>query len=127
MDTRAPDRKYFFLSSVFFFLPLSNLFHEATHNGRRLVLFLASGVGVDAEDEARIEMVQHTGHGFDIHTILQGCSGKGVPQIMESEMLQPGLLQDFLMEIHQTVRVVHLPKEPSGLRTYCLLTEIVLC
>ena len=41
MDIRAPDRKKGFLSGVFFFLSLSDLFHKAAHGGSCLVLLLA--------------------------------------------------------------------------------------
>ena len=54
MDIRAPDRKKGFLSGVFFFLSLSDLLHEAAHGGSRLVLLLASGVGVGAQGETGV-------------------------------------------------------------------------
>ena len=79
MDTRVPDRKNDFLSGAFFFLPLSNLLHEAAHSGSGFVLFLASGVGVSPQSEPGVEVAQHGGYCFHIHTVLQGRGSEGVP------------------------------------------------
>ena len=79
MDTRAPDRKKDFLSGVFFFLYLSDLLHEVAHGGSRLVLLLASGVGVGAQGEPGVEVAQHEGYCFHIHTVLQRRGSEGVP------------------------------------------------
>ena len=59
--------------------PLYYLAHEISHGFRRLILHLAGGVGVGAQGEARIVMTQHTGNGLDVHAILQGQGGEGVP------------------------------------------------
>ena len=48
------------------------LFQQASHLCRRLLLHLVCGVGV---------------------------GGEGVPQIMEADMLQPGILEDLLMQL----------------------------
>ena len=111
MDTRAPDRKKDFLSGVFFFLYLSDLLHEVAHGGSRLVLLLASGVGVGAQGETGVEVAQHEGYCFHIHTVLQRRGSEGVTEIMKSEVLQPGVLENLLVEIHHRVRVVHLSGE----------------
>ena len=58
---------------------LYHLRHEAAHGFRRLVLHLAGGVGVGAEGEARVVVSQHTGDRLDVHPVLQGQCGKGVP------------------------------------------------
>ena len=86
MDIRAPDRKKGFLSGAVF-LFLSNLFHETAHGGGGFVLLLASGVGVGPQSEPSIEMAQHGGYSFYIHTVLQRCGGEGVTEIVESEVL----------------------------------------
>ena len=70
MDARAPDRKFALLSGVFFFLLLTNLFHKAAHGGSCLVLLLACGVGVGSQGKSGVEVAQHGGHGFHIHTVL---------------------------------------------------------
>ena len=100
MDTRVPDRKKGFLSGVFFFLSLSNLLHEAAHSGSSFVLLLASGVGVGPQSEPSVEMAQHGGYSFYIHTVLQGRGSEGVTEIVESKVFQSGILQDLLVEVH---------------------------
>ena len=100
MDTRAPDRKKDFLSGAFFFLYLSDLLHEVAHGGSRLVLLLASGVGVSPQSEPGIEVAQHGGHCFHIHTVLQRRGSESMAEVMESEVLQAGILQDLLVEVH---------------------------
>ena len=81
MGTRVPDRKKDFLSGAFFFLYLSDLLHEVAHGGSRLVLLLASGVGVGAQGETGVEVAQHGGYCFHIHTVLQGRGSEGVTEI----------------------------------------------
>ena len=85
MDTRVPDRKKSFLSGAFF-LFLSNLFHKTAHSGGCLVLFLPGGVGVGAQGEPGVEVTQHGGHCFYVYTVLQSGGGKGMAEIMKSEM-----------------------------------------
>ena len=75
------------------------------------VLFLAGGVGVGAQGETSVEVAQHGGYCFHIHTVLQGRGSEGVTEIMKSEVLQPGVLENLLVEIHHRVRVVHLSGE----------------
>ena len=105
MDTRAPDRKPAFLSGVFFFLSLQDLFHKVTHGLGSLVLFLPGGVGVGPQGEPGVEVAQHGGYCFHIHTVLQGRGSEGVTEIVESEVFQSGILQDLLVEVHHAVRV----------------------
>ena len=100
MDTRVADRKMGFLSGAFFFLPLSDLLHEATHGGSCLVLFLSGSIGVGPQGETRVEVAKYGGHCFHIHTVLQGRGSEGVTEIVESEVLQPSVHQDLLVEVH---------------------------
>ena len=100
MGTRAPDRKKDFLSGAFFFLSLSNLLHEAAHSGSGFVLFLASGVGVGPQSEPSVEVSRHGGHCFHIHTVLQRRGSESMAEVMESEVLQAGVLQDLLVEVY---------------------------
>ena len=79
MDTRAPERKKGFLSGAFFFLSLSDLFHEAAHGGCCLILLLASGVGVGPQGEAGVEVAQHGGDSLYVHSVLQRRGSKGMP------------------------------------------------
>ena len=66
---------------AYFFLPLSNLLHEAAHSGSSFVLLLASGVGVGPQSEPGVEVAQHGGYCFHIHTVLQGRGSEGVTEI----------------------------------------------
>ena len=59
--------------------PLHDLRHKAAHGFRRLILHLPGGMGVGAEREARVVVAQHTGDRLDIHAILEGQCGEGVP------------------------------------------------
>lgn len=64
---------------IFILSALHDLCHEAAHGGCRLVLLLPCSVGVGAEGEPGIIVAQHGGHRLDIHTVLKGCGGEGVP------------------------------------------------
>ena len=61
--------------------PLSYLRHEVPHGLRCLILLLAGGVGVCPQGESGIVMAQHGGHRFDIHAVLKGQRGEGVPEV----------------------------------------------
>ena len=100
MDTRAPDRKPAFLSGVFFFLSLQDLFHKVTHGLGSLVLFLPGGVGVGPQGEPGVEVAQHGGHCFYVYTVLQRRGSESMAEVMESEVLQPSVHQDLLVEVH---------------------------
>ena len=120
MDIRAPDRKKGFLSGAFFFLSLSDLLHEAAHGGSRLVLLLASGVGVGAQGETSVEVAEHGGDSLYVHAVLQGRGSEGVTEIVESEVFQSGILQDLLVEVHHAVRVLGVLLDQQ---VYCCLRD----
>ena len=120
MDTRVPDRKNDFLSGAFFFLYLSDLLHEVAHGGSRLVLFLPGSVGVSPQGETSVEVAQHGGHCFHIHTVLQRRGSEGVTEIVESEVFQSGILQDLLVEVHHAVRVLGVLLDQQ---VYCCLRD----
>ena len=67
-------------------LPSHDLRHEAAHGFRCLILHLPGGVGVGAQGEARIVVAQHTGDGLDVHTVLEGQRGEGVPKFVEARV-----------------------------------------
>ena len=69
-----------------FFSALHDLCHEVSHGGCGFVLLLPCGMGVGAEGEPGIIVAQHGGHRLDIHTVLKGCGGEGVPQIVEADV-----------------------------------------
>ena len=50
-------------------------------------LFLPRGIGAGAQGKPGVEVPQHGGHGFDVHAVLEGCGGEGVPEIVESDAL----------------------------------------
>ena len=73
-----------------FLLPFSLLYdlpQDAAHGLSGLVLLLPRSVGVGAQGKASVVVPQHGGHGFDVHAVLEGCGGEGVPEIVESDAL----------------------------------------
>ena len=67
-----------------FLLPFTRLYdlpQDTAHGLGGLVLLLPRGVGVGAQGEPGVIVPQHGGHRFDVHAVLEGCSGKGVPEI----------------------------------------------
>ena len=64
--------------------------------------------------EPSVVVTQHGRHRFYIHAVLKGCGGEGMPQVVESEMLQSGVLQELLVEVYHAVRVVHLSSQGRG-------------
>ena len=59
-------------------------------------------------------MTQHTADRFYIYTVLEGQGCKGVSEVVEANVFQVGILQDFFMELHYRVGVVHLPGDQRG-------------
>ena len=83
------------LASIFFVLDLSEcLLQQIPHFCRRLLLHLVRSMGVGGEGETCAAEAQHTGHRFYIYAVLQGEGCEGVPQVVEADMLQPGILED---------------------------------
>ena len=114
---RAPDRKFGLparYSCVLVVRVSHHLAHEIPHGFRRLILHLPGGVGVGTQGEARIVVPQHTGDRFNIHSVLQGQGGEGMPEIVEADVLQSGVLEDLLVEFYHRVRVVHFPGSGRG-------------
>lgn len=78
--SKAPDRKFCLPARCFCVSEsLHDLLHEAAHGFRGLVLLLPGGVGVGAECESGIVVPQHGGHRLDVHAVLQGHGGEGMP------------------------------------------------
>ena len=92
---------------LFILLVLDGLLQQVSHLCRRLLLHLIRSMGVGGEGESGTAVTQHAGHGFDIDSVLQGQGCEGVPQIMEADVFQSGILEDLLMELHHRIRVVH--------------------
>lgn len=90
------------------------MLHEGAHGLGSLVLLLPRGVGIGAEGEACVVVAQHAGHGLHIHAVLQGRGGEGVAKIMEPDVRESGVFQNFLMEVYHGVRMVHLSGDGRG-------------
>ena len=71
-------------------------------------------MGVGGEGESGAAVSQHTGHGLDIDSVLQGQGREGVPQVVEVDMLHPGILKDLLMELYHRIGVVHPSRHRRG-------------
>ena len=82
--------------------------YHIAHGIRCFSHHIRRGVGVGAEGEARAVMPQGAGQGLHIHPILERQRCEGVPEIVESEMFQSGVLQDLFVEVYHAVRVIHL-------------------
>ena len=97
---------YLILSAALLFL--HDLCHEITHLFCCTFLHLPRDVGVGAEREACVEMAKHTGYCLYVHAILERQRCECVSQVVKSQVFQPCILQDFLVNVHDRVRVVHL-------------------
>ena len=106
---RAPERRLCLRSGIFApFFCLHDLRHEAAHRLCGFVLLLPRSVGVGAECESSVIVAEHTADGFDVHAILQCQRCEGVSEVVKSDVRQPGVLQDLLVQIYDGVWVVHL-------------------
>lgn len=82
-------------------------YHEVARGFRHLCRHLLSCVGGDAENEAHVVVVQHTGDCLAIHTALQSWRGECVTQIAGVNMFQFSVFKDFLMDFYHRVGVGH--------------------
>ena len=96
--------------SVFFAACSHHLCHEITHLFGGALLHLPRDVGVGAECEACIKVTEHTGYCLYVHAILERQGRECVSQVMKSQVFQPCVLQDFLVDVDHRVRVVHLAR-----------------
>ena len=96
------------------FFCLHDLRHEAAHRLCSFILLLPCGVGVGSQGKACIVVPQHTADGFDVHPILQCQRCEGVSEVVKSDVRQPGVLQDLLVQIYDRVWVVHLTSYRRG-------------
>ena len=110
---------------------LPYLCHEVAHGLGGFVLLLPGGVGVGAEGEPCVVVAQNGGDSLDIDAVLEGQGGEGMPEVMESEMLQSGVFQDALVEGSHRVRMVHASgagggKEPGVARVLGVFSHLSL-
>ena len=59
---------------------------------------------ISVQREACRKMPQHTRHGLDVHTVLQGQRCEGVAQVMKSDTGQPRPFQHPLEHVQHAVR-----------------------
>lgn len=82
---------------------------------------IAGDVGVDIQCCSRRHVAQHGGEGLDVHAIFQCHGGKGMTQIVKSDLLAPSPLQnDMEPPEHGTGCERHIQilwgwKQPPGL------------
>ena len=116
------------LSGIFApFFCLHDLRHEAAHRLCGFVLLLPRSVGVGAESESGVIVAEHTADGFDVHAILQCQRCEGMSEIMKSDVRQPSILQDLLVQIYDGVWVVHLAGCRRGKHVGILRMLAMLC
>ncbi len=53
-------------------------------------------------------MTEHTRYRFHVHAVLECQRCECVSQVMKSQMFQPCIFQDFLMDVDHRIRMVHL-------------------
>lgn len=83
----------------FFLSALYDLIYEEPRGLGHFVLLLPGGMGVGAEGKSGIVMAKHEGHCFCIHAVLQGCGGKGVPEVVETDMGEALICLVLLVEV----------------------------
>ena len=96
------------------FFCLHHLRHEVAHRLCGFALLLPRSVGVGAECESSVIVAEHTADGFDVHPILQCQRCEGVSEVVKSDVRQPSVLQDLLVQIYDGVWVVHLTGSRRG-------------
>ena len=84
-----------------------HLRHEIPHLFRRTLLHLPRDVGVGAKRKSRVEVAEHTRYRFHIHAVLQRQGRECVSEVMKSQVFQPCVLQDFLVDVDHRIRVIH--------------------
>ena len=94
------------------FSPLFSIFshhlrHEIAHLFGGAFLHLPCDVGVGAEREACVEVAEHTGYCLYVHAILERQCRECVSQVMKSQVFQPCIFQDFLVDVDHRIRMVH--------------------
>lgn len=61
-------------------------------------------MGISVQGESGGEVAEHTGHGLDIHAVLQGDGCEGVAEVVESDLWDACPFKDTLQHIVHTVR-----------------------
>ena len=87
------------VSSPTFSAFLHDLRHEIAHLFCCTFLHLPRDVGVGAKRESRIEVAKHTGYRFHVYAILERQRCECVSQVVKSQVFQPCVLQNFLVDV----------------------------
>lgn len=66
---------------------LSILLQEISDLRRSIPLHVRGHMGVGIQSEPCAEVAQDAGQGLDVHAVLDGEGGEGVPQIVEPDLL----------------------------------------
>ena len=101
--------------------------HKVSHLLRCLFLHLPCGVGVGSQGEPCIVVSQHTGYCLHIHPILQSQGSEGVPEVMEPDVFQPRVLENFHVELGDGIRMVHFSRLWGGEHPGIVRMLFMLC
>ena len=93
--------------SPLLFLFLHDLRHEIAHLFGGAFLHLARDVGVGAKGKPCVKVTEHTGYRFHVYAILERQCRECVSQVVKSQVFQPCVLQDFLVDVDYRIRMVH--------------------
>lgn len=91
-------------------LRLHGLADDCSDSVCRCLSHLRGGVSVGGEGEAGAVVPQGAGEGFDVDTVFQGQGGKGVPEVVETDVFRSDGLQYPFVKMAEGVRVMH----PAG-------------
>ena len=86
---------------------LHDLCHEIPHLLGSAFLHLACDVGVGSQCEAHVEVSEHTRYCFHVYAVLQSQGCECMSQVVKSQVFQSSIFQDFLVDVHHRVWVVH--------------------
>ena len=64
-------------------------------------------MSVRCQCEASTTVPQHAGYRLYVNAILQSQGSETMPEAVEFQVLQTCILQNFLMQLHYRIRVVH--------------------
>ena len=99
---------YLILSAALLFL--HDLCHKIAHLFGCTFLHLACDMGIGSQCKACVEVTEHTGYGFHVYAILQRQGCECVTQVVKSQVFQPCILQNLLVDVDYRIRVVHLAR-----------------
>lgn len=60
-------------------------------------------MGVGVQSEPRGKMTKHTGHGLNVHAVLESEGSEGVTEVMEPDLRDSGSFQNTLEHIVHAV------------------------